>query len=62
MKKFTKDWCLKKDVNKGYMFLKGMKVSLEEKIRKKKKRVFWSNVRSVNTCCGAPVVVTCDWE
>ena len=62
MKKFTKDWCLKKDVNKRYVFLKGMKVSLEEKIGKKKKGVFWCNARSVNTCCGAPVLVTCDWE
>ena len=62
IKKCAKGWCPKKDVNKRYVFVKGMKVGLKEKSGKKKKRVFWSNVRSVNACCGAAVLVTCDWE
>ena len=52
----------KKNVQKTDVFEKGMKVGLKEKSGKKKERVFWSNVRSVNVCCGAPVVVSCDWE
>ena len=44
------------------MFEKGMVVGLKAKIGKKKERVFWGNVRSVNVCCGAPVVGHCDRE
>ena len=34
-----------------------MVVGLKKKSGKKKERVSWGNVRSVNVCCGAPAEV-----